>query len=145
MSKRVAAVASDETARLRMQRQRLRDTRPEVEIRAELHRRGLRYRVDYRPLAHSRRRADIVFTKLRIAVFVDGCFWHGCPQHGSLPKKSKREFWQTKIATNKRRDKDTDRQLKEHGWKVLRFWEHDNPVDAANKIEKMVAECKPNG
>src|ERR687889_633350 len=90
----------------RMARTRARDTAPERALRSELHRRGLRFRVDFTPLPKNRRRADVVFPRSRIAIFVDGCFWHGCPLHGTWPQRNA-EFWRSKIETNKRRDAET--------------------------------------
>lgn len=116
-----------------------RDTPAEMEIRRRLHRMGLRYRVDFPVLKGLRRRADVVFTKARVAVFVDGCFWHGCPEHGSWPK-SNAEFWRNKIETNRRRDQDTNECLKKAGWRVIRVWEHEDPDEAAERIAKMVRE-----
>src|SRR5690242_18279969 len=101
-----------------------RDTRPELELRRELHRRGLRYRVDISPDPRIRGRADILFRGARVAVYVDGCFWHSCPQHGVLPKGN-REWWRRKLSTTVQRDRDTEATLRELGWTVLRFWEHE--------------------
>src|SRR6202011_2638685 len=98
-------------------------------LRRCLHRRGLRYRVDVRPVASICRRADIVFVRARVAVFVDGCFWHGCPVH-SRQSKTNAAWWDQKIATNQRRDRDTDARLAQAGWLVVRVWEHDAPDDA---------------
>lgn len=124
-----------------MKANRARDTSPERRLRSLLHRRGLRFRVDYSIL--SRRRADIVFTRRKIAVFIDGCFWHGCPLHGTWPKQN-RKFWREKIETNKRRDAETNRLLAEKGWTVLRFWEHEDLEIAASKISRMI-EATPSG
>lgn len=110
-----------------------RDTKPELHLRSELHRRGLRFRVDIAPVKGIRRRADIVFTRARVAVFVDGCFWHGCPDHFIAPK-SNAEYWRSKIQTNIERDRDTAQKLSAVGWEVLRFWEHEGPDDAVPKI-----------
>ena len=77
---------------------------------------------------------DIVFAEARIAVFVDGCFWHGCADHGTLPKKTHRAWWSNKILTNRQRDSDTDLRLKELGWEVLRIWEHEDKTHAAHRI-----------
>lgn len=120
--------ASSPSARRVMQGNRGRDTRPELRLRRALHARGLRYRVDHPPLEGLRRRADVVFTRWRVAVFVDGCFWHGCPQHGTSPRAND-DYWRAKIAGNVERDRDTDRQLADAGWWVVRVWEHE-PVEA---------------
>jgi DNA mismatch endonuclease (patch repair protein) len=114
-----------------------RDTAPEVALRSELHRLGLRYRVDKSPVRGVRRRADVVFGSARVAVFVDGCFWHGCPVHGTWPKRNA-DFWRDKIETNRRRDADTDHRLGEEGWVSIRVWEHEDPVEAAESIAAAV-------
>jgi len=110
-----------------------RDTSAEMRLRRRLHALGLRYRIHYVVLQRPRRTADVVFTRARLAVFVDGCFWHGCPKHGSWPK-SNAEFWRNKIETNRRRDRDTDHRLKKKGWAVIRVWEHEEPDEAAKQI-----------
>jgi DNA mismatch endonuclease (patch repair protein) len=121
-----------------MQSNTSRDTGPEVAVRQLLFARGLRYRVDRRPLPSLRRRADIVFVGPKIAVFIDGCFWHGCPEHGTTRFGTNSEFWINKIETNVARDFDTTAKLEAAGWSVLRFWEHVPPADAANEIESAV-------
>ncbi len=117
-----------------MQANRSRDTKPELAVRRRLHRRGLRYRVDAAPIPALRRRADIVFAKARVAVFVDGCFWHGCPEHGRKSFNHNTAYWPTKIAANMARDRDTDARLREAGWTVLRFWEHQDADIIAKDI-----------
>jgi len=112
-------------------------TKAEMALRKVLHRLGLRYRVNYQVLKRPRRVADLAFTKLKIAVFVDGCFWHGCPEHASWPK-SNSEFWLQKIEANRARDADTDAKLKEIGWTVIRIWEHECPEMAANAIKTII-------
>lgn len=116
-----------------MRANRRRDTQPELRIRRILHSRGLRYRTDYAPGEDRRRRADIVFTRAKIAVFVDGCFWHGCPEH-FIPPKSNPEYWGPKIEANRRRDVETTERLRNAGWTVMRFWEHDDSEVAAEAI-----------
>lgn len=116
-----------------------RDTTIELAIRRELFSRGLRYRVDFPPVPGLRRRADIAFTRLRVAIFVDGCFWHGCPIHATSPK-SNRDYWGPKLAANVARDRDTDQKVREAGWKVLRFWEHEEPGDVATVIGRVLEE-----
>lgn len=116
-----------------MRRTRRRDTKPELALRRELHRRGLRYRVEYQVLPDVRRRADIVFTRPRVVVFVDGCFWHRCPLHRSEPRANP-AFWQDKLAANEARDRDTDRRLQERDWTVVRIWEHEPPDQAADRV-----------
>jgi DNA mismatch endonuclease (patch repair protein) len=120
---------------------RRRDTTPEIALRRRLHSAGLRFRVDYPLPFDRRRRADIVFTKVKLAVFVDGCFWHSCPVHATIPKRNA-DYWVPKLARNSARDADTDRRLMEAGWTVLRFWEHEGPDDAAQEVEKLVAHLR---
>ena len=130
----------DPATRDRMRRQSRRDTRPELLIRQQLHALGLRYRVDFAPLPDfKRRRADIVFTGRRVAVFVDGCFWHGCPQHGTIPRTN-RAWWLAKIRANRERDHDTDRQLIAAGWAVVRVWEHEDVEEAVSRIKRVLNE-----
>jgi DNA mismatch endonuclease, patch repair protein len=124
--------------RSRMQMQRTRDTRPEMAVRRALHAMGLRYRVDRAPLAGVRRRADIVFGPARVAVFIDGCFWHGCPEHSRSAPASNRWYWTDKIAGNQARDSDTDRRLIDAGWTVVRAWEHEPVGNVALKIAAIV-------
>lgn len=121
-----------------MQRQRRRDTAPELALRSILHRRGFRFFVD-RVVVSSRRRADLVFPRARVAVFVDGCFWHGCPRHATWPKQNA-DWWRSKIEGNRKRDRDTDGQLREIGWLPVRVWEHEPAGDAANRIAAVVVE-----
>src|SRR5688500_12890627 len=121
----------------RMRRVRRRDTEPETSIRSALHSRGLRFRVDKSPLPGSRRRADIVFTRARVAVFVDGCFWHACPDHGSLPAANN-AFWREKLDENVARDRATDTRLAAAGWTVMRVWEHEPVEAAADRVAETV-------
>ncbi|SDO07904.1 T/G mismatch-specific endonuclease [Geodermatophilus sp. DSM 45219] len=126
-----------------MQKQRTRDTAPEMAIRRLLHAAGLRYRVDFSPLPGSRRRADLVFTSSRVAVFVDGCFWHGCPIHGSQSRTNS-QFWSQKIESNVLRDNNTDAALRDADWLPLRVWEHEDPALAAKRVQAIVtARRKP--
>lgn len=127
--------ASSSEVRKRMQGNRGRDTLPELRLRRLLHRRGLRYLVDTAPVAGVRRRADVVFRGARIAVFVDGCFWHGCEEH-LRPAKTNAGYWRAKVEANQRRDRDTDSKLREAGWTPLRVWEHEDVAEAAHRIEK---------
>jgi DNA mismatch endonuclease, patch repair protein len=105
----------------------------ELTIRSALHRSGLRFRVGYPIPDAPRRSIDICFTRQRIAVFLDGCFWHGCPEHGSTPKAN-REWWLKKIQANQQRDADTNLKLRNAGWTVLRFWEHESLEDVVSQI-----------
>lgn len=126
-----------------MRANRGRDTGPERALRSALHARGLRYRVGVRPVEELRRTADVVFTGARTAVFLDGCFWHGCPDHHRPATGQTSEFWRTKIAANRERDADTDRQLTEAGWAVVRVWEHQPVTEAAEQIEQIVRARAP--
>jgi len=128
---------TDEGTRLRMSRQRSRDTDPERVLRSLLHRMGLRFRVHRRPVAGVRREADLVFATARVAVFVDGCFWHRCPEHATFPKNNG-PWWEAKLAANAARDADTDRRLAEAGWHVVRVWEHEEAAGAAARVAKVV-------
>lgn len=127
-----------------MSRQRRRDTGPEMLLRRELHARGLRYRVGRRVLPRLRSEPDIVFGPTCVAVYVDGCFWHGCPLHASWPAANA-EWWKAKIERNRARDLATDAVLREAGWEVVRVWEHEDPVTAADRIEHLVRERRDQG
>jgi DNA mismatch endonuclease (patch repair protein) len=118
-----------------------RDTKPEMALRQELHRSGLRYRVDYQVLKGLRRRADVAFPRAQVAVFVDGCFWHGCPTHRTWPK-SNSEWWASKLEANVSRDRDTDRRLAEAGWLVIRVWEHEDSIEAAATIKLRLEQLR---
>jgi DNA mismatch endonuclease, patch repair protein len=121
----------------RMSRVRRRDTAPELELRSELHRRGLRYRVDRRPLKALPSRADLVFGPAKVAVYVDGCFWHSCPEHGTMPRANE-AFWQEKLARNQERDAAVNEALPAAGWTVIRIWEHEEIALAADRVEAAV-------
>jgi DNA mismatch endonuclease (patch repair protein) len=116
---------------------RRRDTAAELATRRELHARGLRYFVDRAALPGSRRRPDIVFPTQHLAVFIDGCFWHSCPVHRTSPKANG-EWWDVKLQANRDRDRATDDELNAAGWTVLRFWEHENPRNVADRVERVV-------
>jgi DNA mismatch endonuclease (patch repair protein) len=120
-----------------MSRQKSRNTQVEMALRRTLHAAGLRYRVHRRPVPGVRREADIVFASARVAVFVDGCFWHGCPDHATWPK-SNATFWRDKIEGNRRRDSDTDARLAEAGWLAVRVWEHEATDLAANRVRDTI-------
>jgi DNA mismatch endonuclease (patch repair protein) len=113
---------------------RRRDTKPERALRSALHRRGLRFRVDV-PISIEGRspRPDIVFTRRRVAVFVDGCFWHGCSEHSSPPKQNS-TYWGPKISRNIERDREHDARLAAAGWTVMRVWEHEDTAAACDRI-----------
>ncbi|MBV7698736.1 very short patch repair endonuclease [Streptomyces sp. TRM70350] len=116
-----------------MSKQVSRDTAPEIAVRRLLHAAGLRYRVNVPVPGMPRRTIDIVFPKAKIAIFLDGCFWHGCPQHATQPKANA-EWWRTKLAKNLARDRETTAHLEAEGWTVLRFWEHDSPEKVALSV-----------
>ncbi|MGN6663751.1 MAG: very short patch repair endonuclease [Solirubrobacterales bacterium] len=124
-----------------MRANRQRDTSPELALRRELHRLGLRYRIDFpiRPTGQRLTRPDVVFPSRRIALYVDGCFWHGCPDHGTQASTN-RDYWAEKIAANRARDARLTQALEEDGWTVIRFWEHDDPTESAYKIKEVVAK-----
>jgi DNA mismatch endonuclease (patch repair protein) len=118
--------------------QRRRDTKPEIAIRRLLHAQGLRYRVAWPIPSWRRRSIDIAFTRAKVAVFIDGCFWHGCPmQHKGKPSANS-EWWAAKLARNQARDRETNHHLEEAGWSVLRIWEHDDPAEAMLRIVSCV-------
>lgn len=124
---------SSERVSRRMSEQARRDTHPEISVRKLLHAAGYRYRVAYPVPGHPRRTIDIAFTRDRVAVFMDGCFWHGCPEHGNSPA-SNTAWWTKKITNNQRRDADTTAQLTARGWAVLRYWEHEDPDSVVRKV-----------
>lgn len=117
---------------------RSRDTKPELALRRAVHALGLRYRVDVAPLPTLHRRADLVFRRGAVAVFLDGCFWHGCPEHYKPPRGQHAAYWADKIEGNVRRDRETDVILRSKGWCVLRIWEHESPATAAVKVATAV-------
>ncbi|GEK03809.1 hypothetical protein TNCT1_60850 [Streptomyces sp. 1-11] len=120
-----------------MQAIRSRDTKPEKLIRQLVHAQGLRYRVAARPLPDLRRTADMVFRPAKVAVFIDGCYWHGCPEH-YVPPRTNPRYWSEKVLRNVQRDRDTDQHLEQAGWLVLRFWEHEPPEVCATQIADTV-------
>lgn len=120
-----------------MRSNRGRDTRPELALRSAVHALGLRYRVAARPLSDVRRTADLVFPKERVAVFLDGCFWHGCPEHHTVAVTNA-GFWADKVKGNVARDRDTDSRLQDAGWVTVRIWEHEDPVSAAVRVRDTV-------
>ena len=130
-------VPSSAAALKRMQAAKPNDTAPEKALRSILHKKGLRYQVDTRPVKELNRRADIVFRSVKVAIFVDGCFWHGCPIHGTQAKANA-EFWKNKIKQNQLRDTNTNKQLKKAGWRVVRAWEHEDSRKTAEKIYSIV-------
>ena len=136
--------ASSAANRKSMRGNKRRDTKPERALRSLLHAAGLRYRVDRAPLPGVRRRADVVFGPAHVAVFVDGCFWHGCPEHYRTPKTNN-GYWSPKIARNMERDREIDAALAEAGWLVLRFWEHQPTADCAAAVIDAVRSRRAAG
>lgn len=130
--------ASSDAVRAVMRANRRRDSGPEMRVRRLLHGLGLRYRVDFAPLPGARRRrADVVFTRARVAVFIDGCFWHGCPRH-CRPPRTNADFWRAKLRRNQERDAETDTFLAAAGWVSLRYWEHEDPEIVARRVADVV-------
>ncbi|MBO0728748.1 MAG: DNA mismatch endonuclease Vsr [Acidimicrobiaceae bacterium] len=130
---------SSSQASLRMRNTPRRDTPGELALRCRLHALGFRYRVDASPLPETRRRADLVFCGARVAVYVDGCFWHGCPEHGTWPKANA-EWWRQKIERNRVRDHETDDALTAMGWRSVRIWEHETLDQALDKVLRALRE-----
>ncbi len=118
-----------------MSRMPRRDSHPELRLRRELHRRGMRFRVHGRLPG----RPDIVFSAGRLAVFVDGCFWHACPEHGTLPKNNQ-NWWREKLNGNLARDREKDRKLDALGWLPVHVWEHEPVEEAAHRVEELWRE-----
>jgi len=138
MAGRRESFASTPGVRSRMRLQKSRDTRPELAVRRLLHAQGFRYRVHARPIKGLRRQADIVFGPARVAVFIDGCFWHGCPEHGNPTPSVNAWYWPAKIAATKARDANTDEQLRAAGWEVVRAWEHSDAAEVAQEVAALV-------
>ncbi|WP_074377115.1 very short patch repair endonuclease [Mycobacteroides abscessus] len=135
--------ASSAHTRRSMQGNRSRDTKPEITARKLVHSMGLRYRVNTRPVRELRRTADLVFTRAKVAVFIDGCFWHGCPEHHRQPTANA-DYWMSKVAKNRARDAETNAALREKGWEVLRFWEHEPPELVATTVYELVKSRRPH-
>jgi DNA mismatch endonuclease (patch repair protein) len=131
---------SSPEASQRMAKVRQSGTAAEIALRRELYKIGLRYRVGYEVLKKPRRVADVAFPGRKIAIFVDGCFWHGCPEHATWPKMNA-EFWRRKIEANRQRDADTNERLRVLGWTVLRFWSHESPVEAARTVARAILDA----
>jgi len=130
--------ATSPETRLRMQRQPVENTMPEVAVRRALHGLGLRFRLHQAVVTGTRRRVDIVFAPSKVAVFVDGCFWHGCPDHARRAPKVNRWYWDKKLERNRVRDRDTDSRLSAAGWLVVRVWEHEDAEMRARQIASLV-------
>jgi DNA mismatch endonuclease (patch repair protein) len=121
------------------------DTEPELALRSELHRRGLRFRKDLLVRFDGGRvHPDVVFPKALVAVFVDGCFWHRCPLHGTVPK-SNRQYWVPKLEANVQRDRRVDGGLQAEGWTVIRAWEHEAVADVADRVVASVCGVGDHG
>ena len=120
---------------------RSRDTGPELAVRRLLHARGLRFRVNYRPLPDRRRTVDVAFTRAKVAVLIDGCFWHGCPEHYRGPARNA-DYWSTKVERNSARDSQTTKLLEEAGWRVLRYWEHQDPALVAEDVARELRDAR---
>ena len=131
-------MTADPAVRNVMRANRRRDTKPEIALRSALHRRGLRFRNDA-SIATGERivRADVAFARHRLAVFVDGCFWHGCPEHGTQPRTHS-DYWRPKLERNRRRDIATNDLLQRAGWRAVRVWEHQDPEEAAAYIHQLI-------
>lgn len=135
--KSVPPVPSSAQVSLRMSKQGRRDTEPEMAVRRLLYAAGLRYRLQRKVPGMPRRSIDIAFPGARVAVFLDGCFWHGCPEHATSPR-SNAEWWRTKLDRNMARDTETTERLRSEGWTVLRFWEHEAPELVARRVADAV-------
>ncbi|MET7284337.1 very short patch repair endonuclease [Streptomyces sp. NPDC005573] len=127
-----------------MSRQASKDTDAELAVRRLLHAAGLRYRVEYPVPGMARRRIDVAFTRAKVAVLIDGCFWHGCPEHATQPKANA-EWWRTKLDRNMARDLETTAHLTAQGWVVLRFWEHEAPADVVVRVRAAVLSRSAEG
>jgi DNA mismatch endonuclease (patch repair protein) len=138
---RIKPTPSSTAALARMKAAKPRDTAPEKALRSALFTKGLRFRLDKKPVEDLNRKADILFISAKVAVFVDGCYWHGCPIHGTQ-SKANADFWAQKIKRNQERDLDTTNQLEKMGWYVIRVWEHEDPEIASQRICRIVAERK---
>lgn len=144
MGRPSASWATSPATRKAMQANRRRDTAPEMAIRRLVHAAGLRYRVDARPVPTARHTADMIFTRARVAVFIDGCWWHGCADH-YRPPASNTTYWSGKVARNRERDQRANAVLAAAGWTVVRIWEHEAPEAAARRIEAAVRGVAATG
>jgi DNA mismatch endonuclease (patch repair protein) len=139
----VATWASSPAVRRSMQGNRRRDTGPELRLRSALHALGLRFRVDRRPVTAIACRADVVFARRRLAIFVDGCYWHGCPTHFVAPVTN-RGYWAAKVEGNRQRDASTASRIEDAGWRVIRVWEHEDAAEAAQAIARLIRPSAPD-
>ena len=126
-------VALNEKVSEQMSRMPRKDSKPELALRRELYKLGLRYRIHVKKLPGT---PDIVFQKAKMVVFVDGCFWHSCPRHGKTPK-SNHEWWKKKFEENTKRDKRNDFELESMGWLPIHIWEHEDPIESAHTIREV--------
>lgn len=136
-----ASWASSPGVRRSMQSNRGRDTALELKVRSALHREGLRFRKHTRPLATLRCTADVVFPRARLAVFIDGCYWHACPIHATFPKTNA-EWWKAKLDRNRNRDRLNAQVLTDAGWQVLRVWEHEDVDDIVVLVKETVTAVR---
>jgi DNA mismatch endonuclease (patch repair protein) len=127
-----------------MSRQVSKDTAAELAVRRLLHAAGLRYRVEYPVPGMARRRIDVAFPRVKVAVLIDGCFWHGCPVHATHPRANA-DWWRQKLDRNMSRDVETTEHLRAQGWEVLRFWEHESPQDVADEVRRVVTRRRGGG
>lgn len=127
-----------------MQGNQARDTRPEIRVRSALHRSGLRFRKHARPVPELRCQADVVFPREKIAVFIDGCFWHGCPEHANVPHDSN-GYWVAKLGRNIERDLRNNKALAVAGWLVLRYWEHEDASKVAVEVRAAILAQRAAG
>lgn len=135
-------VPSSPEISMRMRAHPRRDTRPEVALRRLLHAAGCRYRVQYPVPGFPRRTIDIAFPRRKVAVFVDGCFWHGCRKHRTVPAAN-HDWWEQKLRMNSIRDSETDAHLRGLGWVVVRLWEHELPAEMCQHVRQAVGEARP--
>jgi DNA mismatch endonuclease, patch repair protein len=133
--------ASSPAVRLVMQGNRKRDTQPELSLRRAVHAAGLRYRVAAKPLPKRPWTADLVFRPARVAVFLDGCYWHGCPDHFTPPRTNS-GYWSSKIGRNRSRDALVDNELRESGWTPVRIWEHESTEAALDAVVRAVRNAR---
>ncbi|PKH38048.1 very short patch repair endonuclease [Nocardioides alpinus] len=124
-----------------MRRFRSRDTLPEVEVRRALHASGLRFRLHTAVPEHPRRTIDVAFPRQKVAVFIDGCYWHACPEHGKVPARNA-GWWAEKLRRNVERDMETNVTLRRNGWTVIRVWEHEHPAAVAEQVGRAVRGAK---
>jgi len=141
--KPVESWASSPAARNVMRANKKRDSVPELRIRSAAHRSGLRFYIFRQPEPGLRVCADLVFPRIKVAVFVDGCFWHGCDEHGTSPKTNA-DYWRQKIQGNIERDRRVDEELVRAGWLPVRIWEHDDPSTAVATLNSIVRNRRLN-